>query len=273
MNIQKSKLLSWRRYDCQINFVFAFMISSSSINAQDLGKIKQPVFGNLILGSSYKEYQRSLDSLRYTDVLGITKNTNHHFFTIVNKGSFSQKRVLLFPIAQFNPDSMITRIVYHIYVLEFTSVQAIESSNAPEKDKELVRELTRETVKKLNLLTTNFSLTSNLDKQFSMYVPEIPQGSGFENSITRKTISDFLNQKYGDAITNETTGSEYKDSDFTFSKVSIWKPENIDIKLITRRFPKAGKSDEFYHVLIYEYNSEVSKKYNLYKRKNLTDTF
>jgi hypothetical protein len=97
----------------------------------------------------------------------------------------------------------------------------------------------------------------------------------FDNYPIRTEVANFLKERYKEPAITDTTGDEYNIADFTYANESTWKTANLNVKLVTRKFPDNGShsSNQFYHVLIYEFNEDVMKKYGLNKQNDLTKTF
>lgn len=255
--------------------LFILFASVSCNKSPDISKIKQRVFGNLVLGSKLSEYKEIQDSLLRTKGMELTSYSNYPYFQINKRGFSSQTILLLFPSIYYNTDSVITKIAYFVYSSEFISEAALDNPGITQQQISALIDGARKTREKYDLLTETFTTTNEVDKKYGYNIPNLAQGLGYDNYGLRNEIGNFLQEKYGVPNVTDTTGDQYDWNDYSYSNESIWKTDYLNIKLVTRKFPttNTNSSNHFYHVLLYEFNEDVMKKYKLNKHKDLTKTF
>lgn len=255
--------------------LLVLFISVSCNKPPDISKIKQRVFGNLVLGGKLNEYKEIQDSLLRTKGMLLTSYSNYPYFQINKRDFASQTIILLFPSIYYNNDSVITKIAYFVYTSEFISEAALDNPGTTQQQINLLLDGARKTREKYDLLTETFTTTNEVDRKYGYNVPNLAQGLGYDNFGLRNEISNFLKEKYNTPAVTDTTGDQYDWNDYSYSNESVWETDYLNIKLITRKFPTANtnSSNYFYHVLLYEFNKDVMKKYKLDKHKDLTKTF
>jgi hypothetical protein len=250
---------------------FILLVFVSCNTTPDISRIKQKVFGNLILGSKLSEHNQIQSSLLRTREMQLTGFSNYPYFQIEKKHITKETTLILFPSVYYNSDSVITKIAYYVYSFDFLSPDIVRISQPNEQEMNLIVAKEREDEKKFDLLTKGFTIGTGIDAKYGFNLPTLAQEP---ISSVRTEVDDFLQGKYGVPTQTETKGDQYGKTDYSYFNESVWKTPNMEIKLITRKFPATtGDPLSFYHVLLYQFNDIVMKKYKLDKYKDLTKTF
>ncbi len=245
---------------------------ASCAQKPDLSNIQQTVFGNLPIGAKGKDYTRKFDSIANTSMSNTT-GSHYPFFKLINRGLLDTRLTFLYPHAFHNKDSVVTRIVFYLYQVKFLSMEVVESPTTSQQEREILTKIAEESQNKLNFLVEEFNTRSKIDSQYLLNLPNVAQGRNYTE--LEKEIGSHLDQKYGKTSTTKSIGNEYDKYDFSFFSEKLWKTDKLDIKLVRKRYPVYlnEPSDEFYLILIYEFNQETRAKYKLNKETKLSDTF
>lgn len=228
------------------------------------------------MGNRTAENPKLTDSLSKTGVMSVTTNTNQGFFEIDKQGFASRSKLLFFPNS-FYEDSIITKIVYHLYRLDIITNEQYKFAN--EKTKKILQDTELKTSLFYKSLINDFKFRKDYDKTFGFYLPIVPQGSGYDIFPLRREVYELIEKKYGSPIKVDTVGDQHNVNDLSFYINSIWETDLMKISLLTRRLPGYNPdvllAGTFYHVLIYEYNDKTRKKYKMEmnKSKDLSNTF
>lgn len=250
-------------------FLTFFLLSCTE---PSINEIKQPVFGGLHLGVSTTSYLKTIDSLYNSNQILLTKNSKFPYFSIDNSDIASTKKLLIFPNAIYN-DTIVTKIIYYLYQIDIPSSELLERANSA--DQNTMIEITRGQIEKYTNLTENFKLLIDRDNSLGCRIPNMANGSLFDIYPLHKELTDLLNSKYGLPNEKDTVGSRHNSDDFSYYEKYTWKNDNINISLLHRRLPSSSKQvNDMYHILVYEFNSETIKKYNLNRKaSDLKNTF
>jgi hypothetical protein len=238
----------------------------------DLSEIKQPVFGNLTLGENMFVFLKKQDSLRNVGDITYTSFTQFPYFKINTKDFLYNKFLFLFPSAQYNHDSIITKVHFFVYMVMFSSAEVVEGANAEEMQVHI--RFAENNQKMLSHLVNEFALSQKRDRKYDFSLPNYPQIDN--NSELEGDIIKFLTEKYGSSYTTNIVGDQYDPYDHYFAKEVIWKTDLLKITFLQRRFEPLNtfKSRDFFYTLTYEYNDTIVEKYQLHpKKKDLTKTF
>lgn len=246
------------------------VLSVSCNESPGISKIKQRVFGNLVLGGKLIENHEIQDSLLRTDGMQLTKNSNYPYFRIEKTKLNSYEVILLFPSVFYNSDSVIKKICYFVYLVQ---IQRKISPTVTQQIKDIIVEKIINERERFDLVTRDFALTNDIDQKYGYRLPNIPDGNSDKGA--RDDIANFITQKYGNPVKADTIGNSWKQNDFSYCNELIWKTNTMDIKLISKMYPirRETELNDFYHVLIYEFNEDIVKKYKLDKTNDLTKTF
>jgi len=255
-----------------LSIIFLLVLTSSCGQKPNLKDIQQTVFGNLPIGLKHGEYNKQFQSIAGSS-MSVTGGTKYPYFKLEKRNLLDYRLTFLYPHAFQNKDSVVTKIVFYLYQIKFPSMEVVESPTTTPEQKKVLTKVSEDNQNRLDFLIQEFDTRRKIDSQFLFFMPNVAQGWDF--SSLEKDIANNLEQKYKKSTTTNTAGNEYDKYDYSFFKEEVWKTDKLNIKLVRKRYPVNinEPSNEFYMVLIYEFNDDVKKKYGLDKEKDLTQTF
>ena len=265
--------------NCIVFFAVFCLLSCS--NKQDMNKIKKAVFANLVLGDKTSDLNKTFDSLKRRGELFFTAASNYPYLKIENFDGMDFNKNLFFPFFISNTDSVVTKIGYFVYSFSQQSPQVLSEMKdrnlIPKENVDMALLSNVDVVVKESKITNNFSLLNSYDKTYGFQLPKYAANGILTYADTRARISDWLIKKYNYPSTSDTIGNKYDDKDLAFKVESVWKLENVNIKLISMRHPQSiidgTYFGDIFHILLYEFNAETMKKYNLNKNSDVKNTF
>lgn len=224
------------------------------------------------MGVKQSEYNKQFQSIAGNG-MSVTGGTKYPYFKLEKRDILDYRLTFLYPHAFQNKDSVVTKIVFYLYQIKFPSIEVVEAPTTTPEQRETLTKVSEENQNRLNFLTQEFGTRGKIDSQFLFFLPNVAQGWDF-SSLEKDMIAN-LEQKYNKPTNTNTTGNEYDKYDYSFFKEQLWKTDKLTIRLVRKRYPinRAEPSSEFYMVLIYEFNDEIRKKYQLNTEVGLTQTF
>lgn len=245
--------------------------SCKAIKKPNLQEIEATTFGDFVLGESVRKSLDRVNELASTQRLKYTTNTNYPYQEFSTVPVSIQQDFYFFPHLR-NTDSFITKIEFYVYVKDYTFQTALKD---PELFKSSLNEfMTEERFYKqieedearINDLTRNFKLTTNIDPVTHLTIPEIGHNLIASASVERINafIEKGMNLKYGSNHIDKEIGNKYDPHSMYYS-IKTWENENLTVSLISQNMPSSGEIDKnnYFTVLSYSFKPEILKKYGL----------